>query len=186
MTGSIMSTSTIPELLASPDVVERFAEHVKETCVRPFPPLYFAVGIVEEVAELANELDKEGREMELLSELGDVLWFVYALCNSLQEVNPVLPSEQEQQLRSVNNPGDRKTDPAALLAAVGELCGSLKKWSRGDKGWSEFKDRIQRQISQLLLIVSQLGHVEKAMEKNIVKIKARKEKGTLRGDGSNR
>ena len=48
-----MSTSTFPKLLASPEVVERFAGHVKETCVRPFPPLYFAVGIVEEVAELA-------------------------------------------------------------------------------------------------------------------------------------
>ena len=181
-----MSTSTIPKLLASPGVVERFAGHVKETCVKPFPPLYFAVGIVEEVAELANELDKEGREQALVSELGDVLWYVFALCQSLQDVSPTLPSEQEQQSSRVNNP-DRKTDSAAtLLAAVGELCGSLKKWSRGDKAWSEFKDRIQRQISHLLLILSDLGQVEEAMEGNIVKIKARKEKGTLRGDGSDR
>ena len=180
-----MSTSSIPKLLASPEVVEKFAEHVKETCVRPFPPLYFVVGIVEEVAELAHELDKEGREMELVSELGDVLWYIFALCHSLQEVSPVLPTEQEQKCSSVNNP-ERKADSATLLSAVGELCGSLKKWSRGDKGWSEFKERIQRQISQLLLIVSQLGQVEEAMERNIVKIKARKEKGTLRGDGSNR
>ena len=180
-----MSTSTIQKHLASHEVTERFAEHVRETCVRPFPPLYFAVGVVEEVAELAHELDKEGREMELVSELGDVLWYVFALCHSLQDVSPVLPSEQEQQSRSVNNP-DIKIDSAILLGAVGELCGSLKKWSRGDKSWSEFKERVQRQISQLLLIVSQLGQVEEAMEGNIVKIKARKEKGTLRGDGSNR
>ena len=184
MTGSL-SASTIPTLLASPGVVKRFAEHVKETCVRPFPPLYFAVGIVEEVAELAHELNKEGNEMALVGELGDVLWYVFALCQSLQDVSPVLPSEQDQKSRRINNP-DRRTDPATLLAAVGELCGSLKKWSRGDKSWSEFKDRIQRQISHLLLIVSELGQVEEAMEGNIAKIQARKEKGTLRGDGSNR
>ena len=81
-----MSTSTIQKHLASHEVTERFAEHVRETCVRPFPPLYFAVGIVEEVAELSHELDQEGREMELVSELGDVLWYVFALCHSLQDV----------------------------------------------------------------------------------------------------
>ena len=183
MTESL-STSTIPTLLASPEVVARFAEHVKETCVRPFPPLYFAVGIVEEVAELAYELGKDGREKALISELGDVLWYIFALCQSLQDVSPVLPSDQKS--RRVNNPDDRKTDSTTLLAAVGELCGSLKKWSRGDKSWSEFKERIQRQISHLLLIISELGQVEEAMEGNIAKIKARKEKGTLRGDGSDR
>ena len=82
MTGKV-SISAIPKLLASPEVTERFAEHVKETCVRPFPPLYFAVGIVEEVAELAHELNHEGTELALVSELGDVLWYIFALCQSL-------------------------------------------------------------------------------------------------------
>ena len=184
MTGKAI-ISAIPKLLASPEVTERFAEHVKETCVRPFPPLYFAVGIVEEVAELAHELNHEGTELALVSELGDVLWYIFALCQSLQDVNPVLPSEQEQKSMKANNP-DKKTDAAILLSAVGELCGSLKKWSRGDKAWVEFKERIQRQISHLLLILTELGQLKEAMEGNIVKIKARKEKGTLKGDGSNR
>ena len=65
-------------------------------------------------------------------------------------------------------------------------CGSLKKWSRGDKEWSEFRERIQRQLSHLLLVLSELGSLERAMEGNIVKIKARKDRGTLKGDGSER
>jgi len=184
MSGSVV-TSTDCTLLASSDVAERFADHVTNTCLRPFPPLYFAVGVVEEVAELADELNKEGREAALVSELGDVLWYIFALSRALQDISPDLPSQQEQDERRLNNPGG-KTDACALLAAVGELCGSLKKWSRGDKEWSEFRERIQRQLSHLLLVLSELGSLERAMEGNIIKIKARKDRGTLKGDGSER
>ena len=42
------------------------------------------------------------------------------------------------------------------------------------------------QISSLLGLLCQLGSLEEGMRGNIAKIRGRKERGTLRGDGSDR
>lgn len=176
-------------LPVSADLHLQFGDHVKSSCLRPFPSLYFAVGLVEEVAELAEELEQEkGQEQKsheqeaIEGELGDTLWYLYALCNTLEGVEPCLPPPP----CLLNNPLSSSSSSSCLLALVGSLCGSLKKWSRGDKGWQEFKDRIQKQVSSLLLLLASLGDVEEAMRNNIAKIQGRRERGTLRGDGSNR
>merc|ERR1712096_450035 len=66
------------------------------------------------------------------------------------------------------------------------LCGSVKKWSRGDKSWDSFKPRIQRGVSDLIKLVDMVSPVslEVAMEKNIEKIKGRRERGVVKGDGN--
>ena len=135
--ASVISPPGHPKV--SQELEKEFQEHVRASCLRPFPPLYFTVGVVEEVAELAQELEQGGHGV--VGELGDVLWYVYALCNSLEGVTPCLPSPLELS----NNPA---SSPASfLLGCVGQLAGSLKKWSRGDKEWMEFQPRVQKQVN---------------------------------------
>jgi len=49
---------------------------------------------VEEVAELVEEMEKLSKQPEtdislVVSEVGDVCWYLYALCNSLDDITPV-------------------------------------------------------------------------------------------------
>ena len=50
-----MEPEAAATLAAHPEIHKRFTAHVRATCLRPFPSLYFVVGLVEEVAELAEE-----------------------------------------------------------------------------------------------------------------------------------
>eukprot|EP00092_Neocalanus_flemingeri_P000143 GFUD01000150.1.p1 GENE.GFUD01000150.1~~GFUD01000150.1.p1 ORF type:complete len:175 (+),score=64.29 GFUD01000150.1:57-581(+) len=161
-----------------------FLDHVKTSSLQKFSPLYFTVGLVEEVAELTEELDRfsKGQENDndlVVSEVGDVCWYLYALCNSLDDISPVLSSSCP--------PDIPQTDiSVTLLSACGKLCGSIKKWSRGDQSWDLFKPRIQRGVSDLLKLVEMISPVplEVAMEKNIEKIKGRRARGVVKGDGN--
>jgi hypothetical protein len=185
-------TEPEPCLAVTPELHRQFSAHVADyvaaICVGPLPsPLYFAIGLVEEAAELAEELDKEASigQAEVVAELGDVLGYLYAICSSLKEVHPILPVSTDEAI--ANNPSKLSATPSGLLlAAVGRLCGSLKKWSRGDNGWDEFRPRLQGDVSALLVLLGRLGPIGPAMLANIEKIKARKERGTIKGDGNNR
>jgi len=156
---------------------EKFREHVSASCVRKFSPLYFTVGIVEETSELFQELNKSPKEdKSILLETGDVLWYVYGLCKEMELVQP-LATRSEKTFT--------KDD---LFGIVGDLAGSVKKMSRGDKPIQEFIPRIQDNIGSLLGALQQIsgGRLETAMEMNIEKINQRKLNGTIRGDGNHR
>jgi len=162
-----------------------FLEHVKSSCLQKFSPLYFTVGLVEEVAELVEEIDqfqlkKNGDKSEIVSEVGDVCWYLYALCNSLTGITPI-PSTSEDT-------SALEADSRSILSACGKLCGSIKKWSRGDKSWDIFQPRIQKEVSDLLQLVVLISSVplEVAMKKNIEKIRERRVRGVVKGDGNNR
>ena len=163
------------EAVTTPSYFPWFMDHVKTSLIKKsFSPLYFTVGLVEEVAELSEALNSPSRNEEnIRSEVGDVCWYAYGLCQSLEDVTPV-PSD-----------GDDDTD---LLGAVGRLCGSIKKWSRGDQDWAVFRPRVQGHVSQLLAVVTRVSPVtlDTAMRSNIQKIRSRRERGVVRGDGSNR
>ena len=85
-----------------------------------------------------------------------------------------------------------------LCSDMGKLCGSIKKFSRGDQPWNIFQIRIQQDIDRflkhLVVLLHKLGtfingqeiKLEHAMRCNIVKIRERKLKGTIKGDGENR
>ena len=171
---STVNSSRASEAVTTPTYFPWFMEHVKTSLIKKsFSPLYFTVGLVEEVAELSEALNSLSRSEEnIRSEVGDVCWYAYGLCQSLEDVTPV-PSD------------DDDTD---LLGAVGQLCGSIKKWSRGDQEWTVFRPRVQSHVSQLLGVVTRVSPVtlETAMRSNIEKIKSRRERGVVRGDGSNR
>ena len=78
---------------------------------------------------------------------------------------------------------------------MGKLCGSIKKFSPGDKHWADFHERIQRKVDNLLFILAnnlfclsknfndKNLSLENAMRCNIQKIAQRMSKGTIKGDG---
>ena len=172
---STVNGSSANGVATTPSYFPWFMDHVKTSLIKKsFSPLYFIVGLVEEVAELSEALNSLSRSEEnITSEVGDVCWYAYGLCQALEDVTPV-PSDDD---------GD--TD---LLGAVGRLCGSIKKWSRGDKDWEVFQTRVHTNVSHVLATVARHSPVslEEAMRKNIEKIQSRRERGVVRGDGNNR
>ena len=178
MPGVNTNTGTQPELEVQP----WFMDHVKSSLVKTdFSSLYFTVGIVEEAAELLEEKQGGGEE-SVVSEVGDVCWYIYGLCNSLSGIVPAVSS--------TSPPGSNASDSEAarVLALCGKLAGSVKKWNRGDQSWENFQPRIQKNVSDLLGLLSQVSPVplELAMKKNIEKIKSRRERKVVLGDGSGR
>ena len=117
-----------------------------------------------------------------MSEVGDVCWYIYGLCNSLSDIVPAVSS--------TSPPGSNASDSEAarVLFLCGKLAGSVKKWNRGDQSWENFQPRIQKNVSDLLGLLIQISPVplELAMKKNIEKIKSRRERKVVLGDGSGR
>ena len=158
------------------------------------------------------------------SEAGDLLWYLYALSLSLpggkfscdkdlshdvtHKPMPVSCSYRLNKSSSVNSemlflgesPDKQKLSDLKdqLCSAMGKLCGSVKKFSRGDQPWKIFQIRIQQEIDILLThllgilyLLSKFLNVheislEDAMRCNIHKIRERKLKNTIQGDGENR
>jgi len=164
-----------------------FLTHVRASCLKRFSPLYFCVGLVEELAELEEQLDVtgEGRVVDkdqVLAETGDVLWYLYGLTDSLGDI--VVTHDMDTLIPETD------TSTQELLQAVGTLCGSVKKWSRGDKTWELFRDRIQAQVNHFFRLLSSRVNaycsIEEAKRNNISKIQTRRERGVIKGDGNNR
>jgi len=158
-----------------------FMKHVRTSCLQQFNHLYFTVGLVEELSELEEQLGLELQDQDQIrAEVGDVLWYMFGLANSLENISPVV---REDVVATTPCTKD-------MLVACGKLCGSVKKWSRGDKPWDQFRDRVQGQVGLLLsLLTRRVEHVctlQEAMEGNIEKIRKRREMGKVRGDGNNR
>ena len=219
---------------------EEFENHVINSCFCfMLGPTYFSTAIAEETAELfdavssamTDHLTHNGRDdkdtlekalYSVLSEAGDILWYLYALSLSLpggkfyadkspnnsEHMSPVLIScnrEYRDQSSSRITDESYKNQQMLdlkdrLISAMGKLCGSVKKFSRGDQSWEDvFHKRIQRDFDTLLITLKQILHflemlfrpkmslsLEDAMKCNMKKISQRKLKGTIKGDGENR
>ena len=177
-----VNTNTNTEGRVEVELQPWFMDHVKTSLVKAdFSSLYFTVGIVEEAAELLEE-KQGGREESVVSEVGDVCWYIYGLCNSLTDILPAVSSP------SRSPPTSDITEAAQVLFLCGKLAGSVKKWNRGDQSWDNFKPRIQKNVSDLLGLLSHISPVplEAAMKKNIEKIHSRRERKVVLGDGSER
>lgn len=217
-----------------------FETHVINSCLCPKIITYFSTGVAEECVEFLDVInlilkknvkcEGEGCGQKLdhnlskmvLSEAGDLMWYIYALSFTLPGGHYFLESqdkhEKDPSIKPVSCfPGSRiennlipqdifkslKTCDLqdlndlknCLCSAMGKLCGSIKKFSRGDKPWDTFHERIQRDMDNLLFILESnlfcLSKkfndknltLENAMRCNIQKIAGRMSKGTIKGDG---
>ena len=92
MPGVNTDTGGSPPTLLEVELQPWFMDHVKTSLVKAdFSSLYFTVGIVEEAAELLEE-KQGGREESVVSEVGDLCWYIYGLCNSLPSLTPTVSS----------------------------------------------------------------------------------------------
>ena len=200
-------------------------------------PTYFTTGIAEECAEFldavkSSKFDQNGNDKYdqdayrlVISESGDLLWYLYALSlalpgGKLSTLN-VTVSEKDQipgpiscfydeneakflRIQTIENSifcsdvEELRDLKDRLLSAMGKLCGSVKKFSRGDKVWAIFQVRIQQDIDiliwtlvKILLILPKCLRapeitLQTAMRYNIKKINSRMSKGAISGDGENR
>lgn len=105
---------------------------------------------------------------------------------------------QKEALNTAIYPEKYKiTYPALGLGnEAGEVLGKIKKWLRGDDGENgemggERKEALKGELGDVLWYLAVLARdlgldLDDIAEHNINKLKARKEKGTLKGDGDNR
>lgn len=77
----------------------------------------------------------------------------------------------------------------------GEVIGKVKKWLRGDDGEGvisdERRDSLKLEMGDVLWYLSVLAHdlgfsLDDIAQANIEKLKSRKERGEIKGDGDNR
>jgi len=215
-------TDHVQKSCLCPKVMTYFSTGIAEECAEFLDIVNLILRENIEKAERGNELDPKLGKLAI-SEAGDIMWYIYALSFSLpgglftetlvdENVEKVQHSSQRvicipgsktddnfiqnifKDLKSTN--GQKLNDlKNGLCSSMGKLCGSVKKFSRGDKDWDVFYERIQRDVNNMLLILANnlfclsiLFHddnltLENAMRCNIQKIAQRLSKGTIKGDG---
>ena len=78
-----------------------------------------------------------------------------------------------------------------IAGESGECAESVKKFLRGDFGVAELKERLKKEMGDSLWYISEtcnlLGlSMEQIAKENIDKLRDRKDRGKLKGDGDNR
>ena len=205
-----------------PKVMTYFSTGIAEECAEFLDIVNLILKENTEKAECEKKLDPKLME-SALSEAGDIMWYMYALSFSLpgglfyetlEDEN--IEKIQHSSQRVICIPGSKTEDDFienifkdlksttgqklndlknSLCSSMGKLCGSVKKFSRGDKNWDVFYKRIQQDVNNMLLILANNllclsilfrddnVTLENAMLCNIQKIAQRMSKGTIKGDG---
>ena len=97
---------------------------------------------------------------------------------------------------AIYNPKHKIIYPALGLGEeAGEVLGKIKKWLRGDDGEggmsAERKQALKEEMGDVLWYLSVLAHdldleLNDIAQVNVDKLKSRKERGVLKGDGDKR
>lgn len=104
---------------------------------------------------------------------------------------------QKEALKTAIYPEKYKVIYSALGLGneAGEVMGKIKKWLRGDDGEGfmseERKEALKGELGDVLWYLAVLANdldlsLEDIAKSNVLKLKARSEKGTLKGDGDKR
>ena len=93
---------------------KEFSKFQKETQVKnDFDLKYFALGLCGEVGEVANEIKKlerddnnvltKGRKEKIITELGDSMWYIAGICNTLDvEIDDLLHNNIDKLKKNCN------------------------------------------------------------------------------------
>lgn len=78
-----------------------------------------------------------------------------------------------------------------LSSEAGEVSGVLKKHYRGDFDFTEVKDKIKKELGDVLWYASELCNhlgftIDEVMELNIEKLRDRYNRGAIKGSGDDR
>lgn len=146
-------------------------------------PSYLALGIADEAGELTESMPGEER----LKEGGDVLWYAARYATKVLGVN----------FSAVVADSALRTNPARNIAVyTGIICGVEKKRIRDGSRWNNDvkAEKTANAYAALVKVVafvewemSACGYtLEDAINRNMGKLTARLEAGTIHGDGDNR
>lgn len=143
---------------------------------------YLTLGLINETAELRNAPNS-------VHELGDIMWYTARLADALGETD-LFAKHFTQEFVAITRPwGNWVEGGEYVLGLLGQFAGRVKKYLRGDeiafrKMRASYHHEVLTAVSFMILEAEvDLGEV---ITKNIEKLTARKEAGTLKGDGDDR
>lgn len=80
---------------------------------------------------------------------------------------------------------------SGIASEGGEVAGAYAKYLRGDFDLEELVDRLEKEMGDVLYMMTVLGNrigitLDELMASNVLKLSARKNEGAIRGDGDSR
>ena len=140
--------------------------------------VYLFLGLCGEVGELIEKCDTPHPAQEVAKEAGDVLWYCAAILRDLNLMPRLCTAPTHQSW---------------LPIFAGRIAERAKKAYRDNGGefTVEAKDEIAAMVSHIVVSIESLGirmgySLEKIMEINLQKLRDRKKRQALQGDGDNR
>jgi NTP pyrophosphatase (non-canonical NTP hydrolase) len=156
--------------------IKEYQEIIGKTAVYPqqvdnFGLAYCVFGIFDEMSEVHDKVDKNDTQANINKEIGDVLWYICAMCHELG-------LDFEEIVTKRTNLPD--VDPFYVFGVV-------KKFYRDKKPIDP--DKIKEYLKDLTYGL--LAHLPEEtilgiLEENYNKLIRRRETNTLHGDGDNR
>mmetsp|Transcript_4052 Transcript_4052/g.7198 ORF Transcript_4052/g.7198 Transcript_4052/m.7198 type:complete len:214 (-) Transcript_4052:200-841(-) len=180
--------------LASPQPldVRKFAVHVKQCQIQKFTFDYFMHGIAEESGEVfeavraakAEGMVDKAKTHAVLSEIGDVLWYVTSFS---MELGTAMDMPETWPVVEAGAPEPE----VQLLAIASKLSGRVKKSMRGDKPLEQFVPAMLQHRDGLLLECAKIAAnhqstLEQCATENVRKLGGRFARNTVFGDGDGR
>lgn len=156
------------------EIIEKTAIYPKE--VKNFDVAYCYLGVLDEFTELSEKFNNDAPPLEIMKEQGDVIWYLTALANFFK-------ISVEQVFIKIINFDPTKED----IAMVFSLSGKIKKYYRDNKEIPV--DHVSKFITFMWNSVTKNNspkEIEQILQMNYDKLIARRDTGTLHGDGDNR
>jgi len=162
-----------------------YLEFVRETAIYPrqYAVIYPSLGLVGEVGELANKVKKVIRDNhgdvrrfrnDLKAELGDCLWYYFAL---MDDLGKALPAEWADEWVRALPGGDNLIDKIIMVSHWA----SLLAYEPSDPDAADICIMDMEYVAYHLNTT--LGDIA---DLNAAKLRSRQERGVLQGSGDNR
>jgi len=167
-------------------------------------PTYPALGLAGEAGEICEKLADGIVGGELAKELGDVLWYIANLAEDMgADMLSILPASLASRVGHFSELQDAAAEPAPnlkpypaalrLAGKAGAVCERAKKLIRDDGGTltDERRSLIASGLAEAFIAVASLASalgasLDDIAAENVRKLRSRKERGRITGDGDNR
>lgn len=153
--------------------------------------VYPVLGLMGEAGEFFEKFQKRVLETELISEAGDVLWYLANIAtDSSMLLHEILLTNSFSDLEQSILPS---TNLIQMGIQIGKLSELVKKMIRDDNGrlTPERKERIKNSLVHIInewgsICASRNLNLTTIAEYNLQKLSSRLERNKLHGDGDNR
>jgi NTP pyrophosphatase (non-canonical NTP hydrolase) len=144
--------------------------------------VYPTLGLINEVGEFLEKYFESDnyKTDDIIHEIGDILWYLAALCSDLDITLSSLYSEDFYELN-------------ILYFEASMVAGIIKKWMRdSERVFSvEKMFELKAHLSKIFLslhtyLIDIDYHLEEVFRLNIEKLNSRKERGVIQGSGDHR